>query len=244
MQVIAAISGILVLLGIISRRMWAQPIWYPDGWEHFLWFAAAYAILSAALVTFRPAAHRAAVGIFVLIVTAAAVGVLPVLAVAFFLASCFALGRLLRPAIAAPEAMLLGLACYMLLVQVLVHFTVNYPALYCALLAIPLAWNWRIFRSPAWPRPIDSRFEAGAQALAMFPLLCHWAVVLKPETGPDALSMHLANPMSIAFSFRILTWAVAPAIHLVFFTCQPDRWRADESRRDTALRSSSSRKGL
>ena len=202
MRALAAVSGILVLCGILARKMWEQPIWYPEGWTRFLWFAAAYAILSAALIAVRPSAHKTFFCAIVLLVTAGSVGIVPVAAVFFFLASCYGLGRLIRPKSPAPESILLGLACFMLLVQVLAHFPVNQAALYAFLLAIPIAWNWRVFRELRWPEAPAGRVEAAAQALAIFPLLCHWAVVLKPETGPDALSMHLANPMSIAANHR------------------------------------------
>lgn len=196
--------------------MWEQPVWYLAGWAHFLWFAAAYALVSVALIAARPSAHKPFFAIFVLLVTMGAVGVAAAAGVVFFLAACFALGRLIRPKLAAPEAMLLGLACFMLLVQVLVHFPVNHPALYTSLLAIPIVWNWRAFRELQFGKTATSRTEASAQALAIFPLLCHWAVVLKPETGPDALSMHLANPMAIAanyigaFDVRHMIRAVMP----------------------------------
>ena len=196
--------------------MWEQTIWYPQGWACFLWFAAAYALVSTALIAARPTAHRTFVAISVLLVTVGAVGVAAVAGVVFFLAACFAMGRLIRPKIAAPEATLLGLACFMLLFQALVHFPVNHPPFYTALLAIPIVWNWRAFRGLRFGEAITGRAEAAAQALAIFPLLCHWAVVLKPETGPDALSMHLANPMAIAanhigaFDVRHMIRAVMP----------------------------------
>jgi hypothetical protein len=198
MRSLATVSGILVLCGILARKMWEQPIWYPQGWTHFLWFVAVYGIVSTAIVALRPSAHKTFFSIFVLLITIGAVGPGPVAALAFILASCFALGRLLRPKSAAPESILLGLACFMLLVQALVHFPINYPAVYAAILAIPIVWNWRAFRELRWTAASAGRTETAAQALGIFPLLCHWAVVLKPETGPDALSMHLANPMSIA----------------------------------------------
>jgi len=198
MKLLAALAAVLLLGGIAIHRMWDQPLWYPDGWIHFLWLAGGYAVLSAAVILWKPAVHRALLGVFVIAVTAAAIGVVPVLAVALLLAASFALGRRIRPAIHIPEAILLGLACYMLLAQVLVHFPVNYPAVYGLLLAIPLVWNWRCFLDISWRPGGAGKAEAAAQAVGLFPLLCHWAVVLKPETGPDALSMHLATPLSIA----------------------------------------------
>ncbi len=203
MRALAAISGILILCVILARKMWEQPIWYPEGWAHFLWFAAAYSVVSAVLIAWRPSAHKTFFGVLVLLVTAAAIGPVPVAAVLFLLASCFALGRLIRPKSATPESILLGLACFMLLVQALVHFPVNYPVVYAALLAIPIVWNWRAFRELRWTAEPAGRAETAAQSLAIFPLLCHWAVVLKPETGPDALSMHLAYPMSIAANHKV-----------------------------------------
>ena len=216
MRALASISGVLVLCGILSHRMWEQPVWYPEGWVHFLCFAAAYGLISALLIAARPSTHKIFIAIFVSLVTAGAVGVQAVAAVVVFLASCFALGLLIRPKLAAPESMLLGLACFMLVVQALVHFPVNYPAVYTALVAIPIAWNWRSFRMLRISPKVIGRTEATAQALAIFPLLCHWAVVLKPETGPDALSMHLANPLSIvahhqgSFDVRHMIRAVMP----------------------------------
>ncbi len=195
MKAIAAICGALILAVIVARRMWEQPIWYGDGWMHFHVYAAVYAVFSGALIAFRPRWFPALLGAVVLLVTVGAAGVVPVAAAAYILASCFALGRLIRPQLRMPEAILLGLACCMLTVQVLVHFPVNYPLVYGSLLAIPLLFNWQVIKQYTLPPGEGS----AAQAFGLFPLLCHWLVVLKPETGPDALSMHLANPMSIAF---------------------------------------------
>jgi hypothetical protein len=66
------------------------------------------------------------------------------------------------------------------------------------------------------PAPFKRRRDYTLLAVALAPLLAHWLVVLKPEIGEDALSMHMVVPAYVAhhhlwsFDFRHFVWAVMP----------------------------------
>ena len=93
---------------------------------------------------------------------------------------------------------------------------VNYPAVWLAVLAIPLLLNWRALpRRFAFPE-LRTWGERAACALLAFGLIMHWLVVLKPEQSADGLAMHLAIPANIAlhhaFTFEptLIVWSVMP----------------------------------
>ena len=103
---------------------------------------------------------------------------------------------------------------------------VHYPAVYAAVLAIPVALDFRGVgrRFAGWGRALAhrkkptavSRRQAAAFALLVFVLGIHWLLVPQPECGADALSMHLATPANIAlhhaFTYRPqrILWSVMP----------------------------------
>jgi len=161
--------------------------------------------------------------------TAFAIGPLALLAVAFYLISSCAVGsRLLgRKHSDSPESQvfstLLGAAVWICAMNLVARIPVNYPAVWAALLAIPVlldgrgAWRrierwWQLLRG-AELRRYPERI---AFAAVVFVLLAHWFVALMPETSADGLAMHLAIPMNIAANHAMtyqpsrLVWAVMP----------------------------------
>jgi 4-amino-4-deoxy-L-arabinose transferase-like glycosyltransferase len=152
-----------------------------------------------------------------------------VLATAFFLIACCALGlkllgRSKEDSIATHLcATLLGIAVCIFLMTFLARLPVNYPAFWAVLLALPVACDLRgVWRRLAyWGRRIGSAElrppgERAAFALLVFVLLMHWLVVLKPEASADGLAMHLAIPANIAANHAMtfepsrFLWSVMP----------------------------------
>jgi hypothetical protein len=77
------------------------------------------------------------------------------LAALFLFASAWALGRLF--ALEGALALLAGLSLYSFLIGLAVHLPVNYPAVYAAAFAIPLAWQGRRLLSCA--RQVNNRLR-------------------------------------------------------------------------------------
>ncbi len=218
----AALAAISVY-GFWSRHLWRQEIWQAPGGDRFLIFLAAALVWFAAWILRRPTWLAPTTLGLVLLYSAVAVGAFPVAAASLVVFASFALGRLMLTDSPPFLALVTGLCVYLWLGGLLAHFPVNYPLVWLALLAAPLAASPRnaaasLREAGALFRPVrlDSRLEYAALALALLPLLAHWLVVLKPEVSTDALSMHLVVPAYIAdhhqwsFDFRSLVWAVMP----------------------------------
>ncbi len=80
----------------------------------------------------------------------------------------------------------------------MVRLPVNYPAVWVALLAIPILTDLRGTgrRLVRWRTALRLRkgSERAAFALLVFFLLTHWFAALMPEHSADGLAMHLAIP--------------------------------------------------
>jgi hypothetical protein len=214
----AIVIGAVTIFDLSSRDLWRQRIWEAAGVERFLIFLAVVAVWFAAWITFRrewmPAATAATVAVY----TAFAVGVVPLVATAFFLFACFVMGSILAPR-SGPVALLAGLSILIWIAGVLAHVPVNYPAAYAVILAAVLVVQPRItaecLRRLSLPR-FNTSGEYATLAVALIPLLAHWLVVLKPEVSGDALSMHLVVPAYVgqhhqwSFDFHHWVWAVMP----------------------------------
>ena len=102
----------------------------------------------------------------------------------------------------------------------LVRLPVNYPAVWVALLAIPILTDLRgtWHRLARWREALHlhQRSEQAAFAILVFFLLTHWFAALMPEHSADGLAMHLAIPMNIAANHRmtyepsLFVWSVMP----------------------------------
>lgn len=187
--------------------LFRQEIWTQAGLARFGLFAAGYAVAAAVFRRRLPAVAAAGAIVF-----AAAAGGFPALAaVALFLFSSWALGSIIAPGIL---GMLLGVNLYAFLIGFAVHAPVNYPGVYAAAFALPILWRCRRLARHELRIP---RLEAGWGSWVLgFILLAHLAVALKPESGADALAMHLAIPASVAEHHRWVfdpghtAWAVMP----------------------------------
>jgi glycosyltransferase involved in cell wall biosynthesis len=229
---VAVVFAALVALevfGIRTYHLFSQDIWSPVGWKRFVRYTEFYAVLAIILMSVAPRFFAAVVTALLVVCTAIAVGPAPLLATAFFLLSANALGaRLLgRGKQPAPEhhfcATLLGTALYILPMTLVARLPVNYPWAWGALLAVPILVDIRGVRDriaalgrALLPAEAPSRAARAGLAVLVFVLVAHWFVVLKPENGADALSMHLAIPMNIAVNHAMtyqparIVWAVMP----------------------------------
>jgi len=219
----------LEVFGIRTYHLFSQDIWAPVGWKRFVRYTEYYAVVAVLLMAFAPRYFAAVLTAALAVATAMAVGPAPLAATAFFLLSANALGsRLLgRTKDPAPEhhfcATLLGTAMYILLMTLVARLPVNYPWLWGAVLILPVLVDIRGIRDRVarlgralYPAEAPSRWARAGLAVLVFVLVAHWFVVLKPESGADALSVHLAVPMNIAANHAMtyqparLVWAVMP----------------------------------
>jgi hypothetical protein len=220
----------LSIYGFWSRHLFQQAIWQSPGPERFLLFLVVMCVGSAATILLRPRWLVPLTCAVTALYTIAAVGILPLAATTFFLFACFVLGRLLlswsdtfRGVVPDLIALLAGMSAVMWLIAGLAHFPVNYPATYLAILAAVLmvkpgntAACMRRVAGLFLPAQLKRRRDYMLLAVALTPLLAHWLVVLKPEIGEDALSMHMVVPAYVAehhlwsFDFRHLVWAILP----------------------------------
>ena len=115
----------------------------------------------------------------------------------------------------------IGLGCYLLLFGVLVHFPINTPLMYGALLAAPLCRlstaRRVISRLAGWldgDRP--SRAELAAATVLFATIVLNGSGAAMPEWGFDALSQHLFVEQVVAhlgawpFDIKDYDWAAMP----------------------------------
>jgi glycosyltransferase involved in cell wall biosynthesis len=219
----------LEVYGFRTGHLFSQHIWEPVGLQRLARFGGIFLAVAAPLLLIVPWTFAALVFGLTILGTAIAVGPQPVLATAFFLIACCALGlkllgRSKEDSIATHLcATLLGIAVCIFLMTFLARLPVNYPAFWAVLLALPVACDLRgVWRRLAyWGRRIGSAElrppgERAAFALLVFVLLMHWLVVLKPEASADGLAMHLAIPANIAANHAMtfepsrFLWSVMP----------------------------------
>ncbi len=215
-------TGALTAYGLVRSSIFSQTIWFPQGAERALWFAAlSFAVLTPVLVF----AHRYVLPILlglVLALTIVATGPWAPLTVLFFLYSCTVLGGTLFQKVDPPVALLTGAAIFISLEEALVRLPWNYPWTYAALMFLPVLIAprvaWRTFqsaRSLLLPRPLSPMERAAVACLALI-LSAHWLMALEPEVSTDGLAMHLAIPDGVAwrhiFAFALPrnVWAAMP----------------------------------
>ncbi len=206
----------LTLYGFREAGLLHQQIWTPAGLNRFLIFTAAYWMCFGLATLLRPQIFPLFVLAAALAYTLAAIGPLAILSVLLVTLSSLILGQaILHRAAAFPDnsptanilAALLGLSLYMFVLSIAALEPVNYPLVYLAALAAPLIWQWRrtsacLTRVLNLRNPRLSRTEQLASAALIFVLLLHWLVVLEPETGSDALSIHLVIPEYMRLAHR------------------------------------------
>ena len=213
--------GALSLYGVVSQHILLQQIWLPEGSVRAEWFLLLFAVVIVPVLAFAPKYFRAYAVLLLLACTVFAVGPLAPLSVLLFLFSAAVIGKLIVNQTL--PALLLGVAVLITIEEALVRTPWNYAWVYALLLLLPALIAphraLRVLREiAAFFRPTpDPKFGERAAAAALTLILtANWLTVLNPETGADALAMHLAIPDGIAwkhqFSFDLAhnVWAVMP----------------------------------
>jgi hypothetical protein len=207
-----AFLSVVAIFGFLHENLFAQELWKNGGLERLAAFTIGFWMVAGALLWIRPTWLMPAMAAFALLYSEwwcwqFSDPVAPV-AVLYFLGSCFCLGSAVARRASAVARLLVGLAIWMLILSVAVHFPVNRPWVYAIAFAVP----YFALRRERIEMP-SSGF--GSSAL-IYVLLLHLMVVLKPEAGTDALAMHLAIPDMIAregkFAFDVqhYAWSVMP----------------------------------
>ena len=219
----------LEVYGFSTAHLFAQEIWYPVGMTRFLRYLGVFLSVALPLLLIVPWTFTALIAGALLLLTAFALGPLPLVAVVFLLISACALGWLPMGRGRAESgqadllATLVGLTVYILLMYGIARAPVNYPAVWGGLLALPILADFRgvLRRMRRWAGALAGAELRAPSARAAFALLtlvlgAHWFVALKPEVGADALSTHLAVPMNIAANHALtfqparFVWSVMP----------------------------------
>ena len=221
--VLAALLGV-ELFGLRTSHIFAQEIWSPEGIVRVEWFAALYAGASTALLILVPWLFAPLAVVLPAVLTAIFLGPAAVLAVAYYLLSCWSLGQLLaRRRLPHYLSTLLGAAVFIFLMPFAARLPVNYPLIYGLVLAVPVVMR---FRSLPYGRGSVTEWLSSCAlrtwgerlgfAALLFVMITHWFAMLKPEASADGLSMHLAVPANIAAN-HIMTyqpvrfvWSVMP----------------------------------
>jgi hypothetical protein len=217
--------------GFAAGRLFGQFIWLPWGLHRLVHFGALFGGWSLPILLMFPWAYATVFTALLAGATALAEGPLAVGAVLFFLLSANALGEAcirrlpgkIRPGSSGIPNTLLGIGIYSLLMTLIARLPVNYPVVWAALLAAPIAFNLRgvARRFRGWLAELRSIEliawgERGALVLLLFVLCIHWLAALQPEYSADGLAMHLAVPADIAvhhvMTFRpdLFVWSVMP----------------------------------
>jgi hypothetical protein len=234
--VFAALAWLIVagglaieIRGLRTGNLFTTEVWDPAGMRrllHYIALCLAVAVPAMALVPWcftGMAVGLAAIG------TAVAAGPMALGAVVLFVISACAvgsriLGRVQDTSLASQAlATMAGTAVYIFLMTFLARLPVNYPLVWAALLALPIAWDWsgvrrRLGACADFVRRAELRSwgERAAALLLVFVLGMHWLVALKPEVSADGLAMHLAIPANIAahrqmtFEPSRFIWSVMP----------------------------------
>jgi hypothetical protein len=203
------------IFGFVHERLLSQEIWNPEGRIRLLGYTIVYWVIAGAIVLRRRSWLLPVAMAFVFAYSTWWCWrfyrpVAPV-AVLYFLGSSLLLGRRVLRTAGWITALLTGLAIWIFLVSIAVHYPINKPAAYWVIFAIPYLLAWRDRPQLSFPRELPP-----ATALLLYVLGMHWLIALKPEVSSDGLAMHLAIPMMVAhqgrfaFDFQLYTWALTP----------------------------------
>src|SRR5215471_13468189 len=117
---VAALALLIVcaIYGFIHERLFAQPVWSPNGWARFLGYAAIFWIAAGIIIALRPkwlpvAAALAVLGYSTWWCSTVFQAMAP-FSVVYFLASSFLLGKILARKADGFTALLAGLAVWIL----------------------------------------------------------------------------------------------------------------------------------
>ena len=210
--------------GLMSLKTWD-----PVGALRFARYTLVFALLTTGFWFLARRWFLPVLAASTILLSAWAVGAVPVASVLLFVFSLTVLGRLLfsekvaGEKVEGPLAFLAGMAIWIAAMYATAHLVIHYPITYLAALMLPgfigrrqaatLGKQWRDTFRPAPPLSPGGFLAA---AFAAFALLASWLITLKPEVGTDSLAMHLAVPARFAqqhaftFDFREFIWALMP----------------------------------
>ncbi|HWZ33909.1 MAG TPA: hypothetical protein VNX18_21365 [Bryobacteraceae bacterium] len=206
-----AVLAAFTVYGFVHENLFAQELWRDGGLGRWAWFTAAFWTAAAILLWSRPSWLLPMAAGIALVYTEwwcwNFFDPLAPVAVLYFLGSCFFLGRWVTRKADAIKSLLVGLAGWIFVISIAVHFNVNRSWVYWVAFALPYAMAREKL---AIPKTLPH------MALLIYVLMMHWLVTLKPEVSSDGLAMHLAIPGMIAhqgkfaFDFQHYAWAVMP----------------------------------
>ena len=213
-----ALLVLAAIYGITQEGLFSQEIWWAAGVRRFRLYAEIFWAIAGLTIWWRPSWLGPLIGSILVSYTAWYWGVWASLAVIYFLGSSWVLGRRLVRRANSATALLLGLAIWIFLISLAVHFPINTRGVYAIALTVPFVFGWRELGAAArsWRWPTATRGEAVALAVLLFILAAQWLVALKPDVSADGLGLHLAAPMAIArdglwkFDYQHFAWALMP----------------------------------
>ena len=217
---ISLLGAIAILIGgLYSEHLFSTSNWFPEGIRRFLRFTVLFWAFSALIFAVARRYYVVAIGCIALLCTTYAVGFAPVLTIALIVAAAAILGRRLFQG----DWVLLfltGMAIFAFAIALVARAPVHYPVAYLVILLSILIYRPAFsYRSISVPTPQSSVTAPTAYwglCLMLYLLTAHWLVVLKPEAGADALSMHLAIAFDMAtrhaftLDFPQFVWALMP----------------------------------
>lgn len=230
---IALISGFALTFIGLSNLPWPAAIPWSDKGSviRFLGFLL-IAIFFVSLLARKLHGNAVLAGAIAAVLLAIVAGALwPLLVTLWFAGASAILGRWLLGKLRINDedwfnCFLIGAGMYGTAAGLLAHFSVNYPSIYGAALAVPLLLGRKILRQ--WFSAVMHGRAQSAQpadrvgywldfAIAVVALVL-FVVALMPEVGHDALAMHLFVPVHLAvrhqwaFDARTYVWAVMPML--------------------------------
>jgi hypothetical protein len=219
-RALLAALAVATLAGMKQESLLGAPLWTAAGGRRLLAYLAGYAA-AATIVVWRWPQQLARVAVAAALAWAVWwAGPAAVVAVAFFLGSCAALGRRVAPEAGAVSKTLVGAALWMTALWCALHFRVNFAWVYGMAFAVPY-----VLAPPrGWLPPRVGQAEAGPLAVLLGLLGVHFLAALKPEISSDGLAMHLHLPAYVArhgfwpFDHRQDVWALMPAGGDALFT--------------------------
>jgi hypothetical protein len=221
---ISLLSAIAILIfGFYSEALFQIETWNQEGLRRFVRYTVAFWGVSAVFYAFGRRYYIPTLAFLIVSCSLYALGFAPVLATAFILAAAATLGWWLFRSDWILSA-LAGLSIFSLGIFVVSRISVHYPVVYLVILgsAFLLPGAGRQFLAKARclsPKALGSNLAPStywSSCLFAWLLFAHWLIVLKPEAGADALSMHLAAAFDMAtrhvftLDFPQFVWALMP----------------------------------
>lgn len=207
-----------------------RPAWNYDGSHTLIKFTLAYFTIATVIAAIARRYLRLAFAIAVTF-TVSAVAISPLVAVCIVITSAYLVGDLLirrtslllaETDLRFPISIFAGLAVYIAVISVLAQVKLNYPFTYAILFSAPLLLNPRgvldiisLIRIKLGPTDGTRRLSVYKVLISYF-IYIYLIACLLPETGYDALSMHLVVPAYVFdehlwhFDVNKSIWAVIP----------------------------------